>query len=1726
MRDSFNVRQYDHSLDPASFSSKAQEALVRLREGRWEDWDVGDINNSFEGLYKKHSSVAAKNPQGAKDETCREIHRCIHILARVWASKWQERGEDQLMEKLIEFRIKARSERANAHQELLYTALRSVSDQHLASQLSNPSDANPKPASSRTAAIRHPMSKISLELEKARKHLLDLTTRNRLLSLPQTTRSKTVTIDDELSKEILRMLVLEQGAFGFLPVPEDEDDEEPILSLEDPDEEDVDERGIAARHRDTWLQTKLSAEKLESRLLGVSTDARTGIEEQGVNTLYLALGQLKWQDARDSSKDRFAPLILIPVELKRSSAQANFKLRALDQDPSDNLSLTEKLKEFGIVAPDFEWGDEFSITDYFNAYQERIAAKESWEILPDAMILGFFSFSKFLMFRDLDPDNWPGAQALEQHALVDGLMGEGFSAPEPPLPEDQHLDELVPVEKLSHVVDADSSQALAIEEVRRGQNLIIQGPPGTGKSQTITNLIATAVLDGKTVLFVAEKLAALEVVSRRLDEIGLGPLALELHSHKTNKRSVLEELKRTLDLGKPRFSKPQAALTQLETARGKLNEHSSRINESRQPHGLPAIDVLGHLSRLQAEVPDSEAIPRLSGAEDWTPHQKEERRLLLQDLFAQMAPLGQPSNHPWYGTGNTRLDKFETEEVVSNAAALREELGKQLESGQQLSEALSVSAPDTLGSIGYYIDLARIVGTAPDMDPAAIGDSAWTSSREALKALVDSGRAFAEAKDVVDAQLIPTAWETDLSSVRTAIAAHGGSFFKVLKGAYREAIVTYRSLLKDAGTKQGQTEQLALLDSLATAKVEEKRLLENGDLAKRCFGDLWQGRSSDWKKLSDLVDWVDQIIAEGHDGEFIAMVSRVQDRGQCAQLAKDSEKPFAELKEALVTLTNKLQLDLQRAFGVPTIDAVTLTTLQQRIENWAEGQESLSKWMSFQLKSEAVRTQGLGALMNFIEHGGVSHEQGEAAFLFAYFRQVYQALMQQEPQLNNFDGESQDQLVQTFRQSDQERIAIARYEVLQKHHAALPSRMGAAGALGVLLGEMKRKRGHMPIRKLLINAGPAVQAIKPVFMMSPLSVAQFLAPGAVEFDLVVFDEASQVEPVDALGAIARAKQLVVVGDDRQLPPTRFFAGLAPADDEDDDGDGSASAGDIESVLGLAESKGLPGKMLRWHYRSRHDSLIAVSNAEFYDHRLFIIPSPAQKDERLGLKFHHVAGGVFDRGKSGTNRIEARAVAEAVMRHAKAHPEESLGVAAFSVSQRDAIIDELELLRKDCRESEAFFRAHPYEPFFVKNLENVQGDERDVIYISVGYAPDETGFFGMNFGPLNRDGGERRLNVLISRAKCRCEVFSSIEAEQIDTRRSNKRGVVALKSFLSFAQNGVLGTPDTETGREVESPFESAVKKALEQHGYEVVPQVGTAGFFIDLAVVDPDSPGRFLIGIECDGATYHSARSARERDRQRQAVLEHHGWTIHRIWSTDWFLRPEEQTKRTIEAIEEARRAQPIVESIYRDIDDEFGVAREEAQVEVEADDDPSYQSYEEANFQVDTRSDLHTAPLSYLEDIVEEIVRIESPIHIDEVVTRLRMLWGLGRTGNRIKQAVGEAVRNFIASEHSDLSDPGFVQHRATEVRVRDRSDVSSATLRKPEYLPPAEIDAAILELAVQNHGLVESEIPKVVSDALGFSSLSQNLRSVIEPRIQHLIETQRLERSSSGLIKASTSS
>jgi len=567
----------------------------------------------------------------------------------------------------------------------------------------------------------------------------------------------------------------------------------------------------------------------------------------------------------------------------------------------------------------------------------------------------------------------------------------------------------------------------------------------------------------------------------------------------------------------------------------------------------------------------------------------------------------------------------------------------------------------------------------------------------------------------------------------------------------------------------------------------------------------------------------------------------------------------------------------------------------------------LGTWVQYIDLKKKLSNDGFEKILKSLEENNFKVDQLIDLVELVLYQQLSNEILSNHEPIREFNGLEHTGLIEQFKECDRKLMDLQCKRISYNAARGTPPTGISTGKirnfteLGLILHEAGLKRKRTSVRGLIKRAGRAILSLKPCFMMSPMSVAQYLIPGKFEFDLIVMDEASQIRPEDALGSIARGSQLVVVGDPKQLPPTSFFTKLVDEDDQDEE---TVSLQVTDSILDTVIPM-FKNRRLRWHYRSRHESLIAFSNKNFYDSDLIIFPSPFKQNKKYGVKYTPVKGRFINR----RNRVEAAEIARQATYHMLKHPNESVGIVAMNSEQRDEISMQLEQIIKDNQLLRFAYEKNQKleEPLFIKNLENVQGDERDVIMISMTYGPDEVGKkIKQYFGPINTDAGWRRLNVLFTRAKNRMHIFSSMRPSDITLDSNSKRGKMALRGFLKYCETGSLDQVEY-TGKPPDSDFEIAVMSALEQVGYECEPQLGVAGYFLDLAVKDPNKPGRFLVGIECDGATYHSAKSARDRDRLRQDVLEQLGWEIHRIWSTDWFKNPQAQLEPIIKRLEKLK---------------------------------------------------------------------------------------------------------------------------------------------------------------------------------------------------------------------------
>ena len=1324
-----------------------------------------------------------------------------------------------------------------------------------------------------------------------------------------------------------------------------------------------------------------------------------------------------------------------------------------------------------------------------------------------AIHLGFFSFTKLLIYEDLDPESWPDSDAPSDHPVLGALLGpEGFREPDSTIADSDHLDDHLEVSDTHQVLDSDSSQTLAAIDVKTGRNLVIQGPPGTGKSQTITNLIAEAIADDKKVLFVAEKMAALEVVKRRLDNIQIGDACLELHSHKANKRTVLDELSRTLGLGRPRLSDPAGDRALLTANRQRLNDYSRAVNAPVGRSGISPHDIVGRLAQLAK--PDSADWPVLviDAATSWSRSEFVMRLDQVGALQALVAEIGAPDAHVFWESGRQGFLPMDRRSVGNALTAAAEALRTLQGDVDDLGRLLRVGLPTRdLAAAETLMRMSRVAADAPDVKGIDHRNPAWIARADELRTVSSDALVLAEIHAQFDAILIPEAWETDVLKHRQTVRVWGGRWWRFLSGAYRAARAELSGLCRSDLPDDGAS-QVALIDAI----LQVQRLGRSIDGSRGLLAELFAGGGLDgsvtsFRLLGEAVDrlvdfharkaenTIDDRIHDVLDGDLNGPELRTRAE-RCAQ----STEHFRRAAEAVVA---ELALKRDRRSGEIALSDRPFSELKSWLANTCDHVDSLDDIVRFNRLEEGFAQLELQAVTAIAASWVGAGAHLAACFEHNYLSTVMAEAFRERPALTEFDGNTHQDIIARFRLLDGDLFQHNRALVAEAHWRRLPRGSGG-GQLGVLRREFEKKRRHLPLRKLITDAGNAILQIKPVFMMSPLSIAKFVPPGSIRFDLVIFDEASQVRPVDAIGAILRARQAVVVGDNKQLPPTSFFDRVA---DVDEDSEQSAATADLESILGMFCASGAPQRMLRWHYRSRHESLITVSNHEFYGNRLVLFPSPDAKREETGLCFRQDTGTCYERGvRKRFNAGEARVVADAVMAHARQKPELTLGVAAFSLSQARRIEDEVELRRRDDPSSEAFFADHREEPFFVKNLENVQGDERDVILISVGYGKMDGGHMPMNFGPLNQEGGERRLNVLITRARRRLEVHANFVAGDLDLGRSGARGVAALKTFLQYAETGVLDVP-RPTGQAVDSPFEDAVAEALRARDHDVHHQVGSAGFFIDLAVVDPRQPGRYVLGIECDGASYHSARSARDRDRLRQQVLEGLGWTIHRIWSTDWFKYPTRELEKAEEAIRQAERGESSVEGLQP--------PSNPAPIERVEGGDPTVERgrpYELAgpDVQLGVR-EFHEVDDGTVLACILQVVQVESPVHVDETAFRIANAAGLQRAGTRIRARVRTLARQGGMNGRLSMRDDFLWRiddERMEFFRRRDEDEVPGR-LRKPEMIAREEIGVALRQAVQDSHGIDADGAVKEASRLFGFKRVGREIETRFKAVLRHLV-------------------
>ncbi|MFB9324397.1 DUF3320 domain-containing protein [Paenibacillus aurantiacus] len=1590
------------------------------------------------------------------------------------------------------------------------------------------------------------------------RRLLDMTLRNGLLNF-RLTKSSVPIITAQLSD--LEDALAEREEFQLLAKPSDWQDNARSAGLY----QNVNSNHpLALLLREEFnrkrLRADLQSSELDRRLIHLYRSARTSLEENGANTLFLALGLLKWYESPVSEAPRYAPIVLLPVDIIRRSSRQGYVIRARDEEPQINVTLLEMIKQdFGIgiggldPLPRDEKG--IALKQVFNVFRHALIQVPRWDV-EESACLGLFSFGQFVMWNDIRSRS----EELAENRIVASLMA-GKLQWQGAADDAVALDNTSP-SSLAVPISADSSQLAAIQAAGSGESFVLHGPPGTGKSQTITNMIASALASGKKVLFVAEKMAALSVVQRRLEQIGLGPFCLELHSNKSTKKAVLDQLNAVLETA--RILPPEgwnAQSDRLAGLRDELNGYVEALHR-KQHFGISLFEAISGYEQA-GQGPDCVQFDAAS-IEALQP----ERWTTWRDLVSQMvtagSQCGNPHGHP---LADVQLKNY-TQPVKAEAENLLHRYAAHLSEGEaayaQAADLLGISSVAAMSrqQTVLFARLCELLSRTPDIKPAFLQAPNVAETVALVQAATAQGRQRDRLKAQVLAAFMPEALKFDAQLTNSEWTKTELKWL-LPRWVGQNRIVKLLQGMAASGVTIAKAEVKGHLSSIISLQEEERTFRERGTAILPLMGQsIRSEEQGDWDAADAACAWLlelDRTLLEA-----FGVVGATQTKTRLAELLASGRSGMPAHQDQLLRAVRAGQeiAAAEEAIGrLLQADWSALTTaaanehwyrfMQGKAQQWSSHLDQLRDWSAWRRIREQAMEAGLQPLIASYEEGRITTGEIEGAFDRGLYRACANFIIARNEQLGAFSGQLFEEAIKRFKEADQRFAELTRQEIASRLSARVPQitkEAAQSSEAGILQRAIRSGGRSMSIRKLFEGIPNLLSRLTPCMLMSPISVAQYLDPKHAKFDLVIFDEASQVPTAQAVGALARGAQAVIVGDPKQLPPTSFFSkSSGDAEDEEE------VLQDMESILEDCLSLGMPQRHLTWHYRSRHESLIAFSNAHYYDNKLMTFPSP---DEPVSSVTWFPIEGFYDRGRTKQNRAEGEAVIAEIARRLK-HPEkrQSLGVVTFSSIQQTLIEDMLDAAFAREPELERLAAELP-EPIFIKNLENVQGDERDVILFSVGYGPDASGKVNLNFGPLNREGGWRRLNVAVSRAREEMLVFSTLRAHHLQASRISAQGVLGLRSFLEYAEKGKHALPAGELAKQIPlvSHVHRAVADKLRQRGYETDLYVGTSGYRIDIGVRHPEQSGQYALGLLMDGPMYRNADTARDRDILREQVLRQLGWKLYRLWTPDWWENADKVVEGIVAAIQQsatereeatkgplespkaavlnwpsaATAAPPVSEtptftpptstlptstqSTSTPPTAAATASSDPAAVAQSAQSTESKQVYRPAALEkVDWGTDSFYASSNsdFILKQIRQVIQEEGPISRGLLAKRILQAWGISRLGAKLDQRLTELLEQ-LSGTRTEREDAiyfwpeGVDPHHYAHFRVAEEESLRRAA----DELPPEEIAAAVEYVLASQISLPQEELIKQVVKALGYARSGAALDKAVRTGIECALE------------------
>lgn len=1438
------------------------------------------------------------------------------------------------------------------------------------------------------------------------------------------------------------------------------------------------------------IRTFMDAAELEESLKKLYRAAKVSMEENGSNTLFLSLGLLRWFESDISEKPRYAPLVLIPIDIVRNVRNKGYIIRSRQEDAQINITMIEYLRQdYGInidgldPLPEDEHGIDLPLV--FNTVRQAIMGKKTWNILEYSFI-GLFSFGQFVMWNDIrnrsdELKNNKVVSCLMNGATSEELTGDFIA--------DTEIDSKISLADIAVPVDADSSQLSAVVAASAGRSFVLHGPPGTGKSQTITNMIANALYHGKSVLFVAEKMAALSVVQKRLANIGLDPFCLELHSNKTNKSAVLGELNKALETARVKSPEQHAATAEkLAQQKAKLNYIIEALHEKR-PFGESLYTAIERYEQCLSDKGKIKIDRETLRTADETALARYED--IISRYVVAISEIGLYSQHPLLRYGGCDYSIELRDNLKNRLDRLIDEYSKADDALNVIASAVSLDgniSRDKLDAVSALIDacctdapvISDIIGTA---------DFEGTVSK--LNALCETGKAYNALSTEIENNFDKAVFSYPAENARVQWKqAEAKWFLPKLLGQnklYKELKVYSKN--PAAFTKN----DVCLVYDRLIDLSEKSSQIQQISSTLNIPGGILSGVTTDWELLSKALQKTVTVNNIACSDKF----SDSEKQHIISDFVKRSPQEISECAKNITVVRSYTENadSLTADYSINAVfddSADWFTNINSVFRAISDNISLVKDKAAFNAVDNELCNAGLSAVSKAYKNGTVSADNIRSAYYCELYYQLALMTIAEDERLSGFNGKQYDALADEYRKTVKEYQRLTVQELVARLSANVPASNGTSAAsseMGILKKAIKNNGRMMPLRKLFDEIPTLLRKLCPCMLMSPISVAQYIDPSFPKFDLVIFDEASQLPTSEAVGTIARGENVVIVGDPKQLPPTSFFT--SNRIDED-----NSEIEDLESLLDDCLAISMPQMYLKWHYRSRHESLIAYSNMKYYDNKLYTFPSPNDLVSQVKLIRPE---GFYDKGKSKQNKAEAEAIVNEIIRRLSDEKtrHESIGVVTFSSVQQNLIDDMLvDAFAKN--PDIADFDAKCEEPVFIKNLENVQGDERDVILFSVGYGPDENGKVSMNFGPLNRDGGWRRLNVAISRARKEMVVYSVLRPEQIDLARTRSEGVAGLKGFLEFAERGsnvIARRTDIASG--TSDSLVSEIAKGIETLGYKTKCNIGCSQFRMDIGVINPDNPETYILGIMLDGENCRRSATARDRFVVQPGVLKGLGWSVMRVWTLDWLDDSAKVLQDIKQAVENAQHPEekPVEE-----------VKTKQAPVFETVEKVPAESKatlYETADVTpVGTPEQFYLPQtVTQIQSLAVLILSAEAPISRNALVHKLLSAWGITRSGDRTDTVLAGVFRMIDKRITVDADNAFFwLGNQNPDTYDIYRPADIQGNRRELTEIPSEEIISAMTEVLSEQIGLSRADLIRETAKKFGYTRLGTVMSTTVE--------------------------